>query len=105
MLGPEDRVIAASDIDAILEEIGSVDTGLPPDRDDGAAPPRSRRLRRIREGQQIAGVCTGLAAYSDIDVAWVRTVFVLGTIVTVGFLGLAYIALAFILPIDQAARR
>jgi phage shock protein PspC (stress-responsive transcriptional regulator) len=99
MLDPEDRVFSAADVGGVLEAIGSIDTGRPPDRDDGAAPPRPRRLRRIREGQQIAGVCTGLAAYSDIDVSWVRTLFVLGTLVTAGILGLVYIALAFILPI------
>ena len=60
---------------------------------------RPRRLKRVREGQQIAGVCTGLAAYSEIDVDWVRTVFVLGTLVTAGVLGIVYIAMAFILPV------
>ena len=33
------------------------------------------------------------------DVAWVRTLFVLGTVVTAGVLGLVYVALAFILPV------
>ena len=61
--------------------------------------PRGRRLQRIREGQQIAGVCNGLAVYAQLDVAWVRTLFVLGTLVTAGILGLVYIALAFILPV------
>ncbi len=61
--------------------------------------PRGRRLQRVREGQQIAGVCNGLAAYSEIDVDWVRTIFVLGTLVTAGLLGLVYIAMAFILPV------
>jgi len=44
-------------------------------------------------------VCQGLAAYSEIDVAWVRTIFVLGTVVTAGFGLLVYLALAFILPV------
>jgi phage shock protein C len=59
----------------------------------------SRRLYRIREGQQLAGVCNGLAAYAELPVDWVRTLFVLGTLVTAGLLGLVYIALAFILPV------
>ena len=44
-------------------------------------------------------MCTGLAAYSEIDVDWIRTLFVLGTLVTAGILGLVYIAMAFILPV------
>jgi phage shock protein PspC (stress-responsive transcriptional regulator) len=53
------------------------------------------------------GVGNGLAAYAELDVAWVRTGFVLGTLATAGILGLVYIALAFILPVDatRGARR
>ena len=48
-------------------------------RDGGpSAQPRPRRLRRIREGQQIAGVCNGLADYAELDVAWVRSGFLFG---------------------------
>jgi phage shock protein C len=89
----------ATDIDGVLEEIGAVDTGRDPVTEEARARPRARRLHRIREGQQIAGVCTGLAAYSELDVAWVRTLFVLGTLVTAGMLGLVYVAMAFILPV------
>lgn len=100
LAGSGDPLVSVGDIDAILEEIGAVDTGSDP-RTDGAVPkPRARRLRRIREGQEIAGVCTGLAAYAELDVDWVRTLFVLGTLVTAGILGLVYLALVFILPID-----
>ncbi len=45
-------------------------------------------------------MCTGLADYSEIDVDWVRTIFVLGALVTAGLLIVVYIAMAFILPID-----
>ena len=47
----------------------------------------------------MAGVCTGLAAYAEIDVAWVRTLFVFATILTAGIFLLVYVALAFILPV------
>jgi phage shock protein PspC (stress-responsive transcriptional regulator) len=101
LLESDDRLVIAADIDGILEEIGAVDTGSNdpvPDEVD-ARRPRARRLQRIREGQQVAGVCNGLAAYAELDVAWVRTGFVLGTLVTAGILGLVYIALVFILPV------
>lgn len=97
--GSGDRLVTAADIDGILDEIGAVDTGHDQGTDEAGPHPRARRLRRIREGQKIAGVCTGLAAYAELDVAWVRTLFVLGTLITAGILGLVYIALAFILPV------
>ena len=92
-----DRLLTTADIDAVLDEVGTVDTGGEPVTE-AAEPPR-RRLRRIREGQQVAGVCNGIAAYSEINVDWVRTTVVLGTIFTGGILGVVYIALAVILPI------
>lgn len=99
LVGSGDRLILATDIDRILDEIGTVDTGHDPATEPASALPRARRLRRIRDGQAVAGVCNGLAAYADLPVDWVRTLFVLGTIVTGGILGLVYIALAFILPV------
>ncbi len=97
--GSDDRLITVTDIDGVLEAIGAVDTGRDPVAGEASAPTGPRRLKRVREGQQIAGVCTGLAAYSEIDVDWIRTLFVLGTLVTAGILGLVYIAMAFILPV------
>jgi phage shock protein PspC (stress-responsive transcriptional regulator) len=99
LLGSNDRVVTTTDIDAVLEEIGAVETGHDPESHEGTSQPRKRRLQRIREGKQIAGVCAGLAAYAELDVDWVRTLFVLGTLVTAGILGLVYIALAFTLPV------
>jgi phage shock protein C len=104
LLGSGDRLVTATDIDGILEEIGAVDTGRDPVADETDTRPRARHLHRIREGQQIAGVCNGLAAYADLRVDWVRTLFVLGTVVTAGLFGLVYVALAFILPVSATAR-
>ena len=59
-----------------------------------------RRLRRIQRGQWFAGVCNGLADYADIGVDWVRTGFVLGSLVTAASWPLGYIALVFILPVS-----
>lgn len=100
-----DRIVSVADVEGILDEIGAVDTGMGPEPDEDVRAPRRRRLQRIREGQQIAGVCTGLASYAEVDVDWVRTVFVLGTLVTAGILGLVYIALIFILPIAPKPAR
>ena len=100
LLGSDDRLVTAADIDGVLEEIGAVDTGHDPVADEGSVRTRARRLHRIREGKKIAGVCTGLAAYAELDVAWVRTLFVFATLLTAGIFALVYIALAFILPVS-----
>ena len=100
LLGSDDRLVTTADIDGVLEEIGAVDTGHDPVADEGRVRTRARRLHRIREGKKIAGVCTGLAAYAELDVAWVRTLFVFATLLTAGIFALVYIALAFILPVS-----
>jgi phage shock protein C len=99
-LGAEKTVIDSADVSAVLEAVGAVDaapgvepTATPPDR------PRRRRLMRIREGQEWAGVCTGLAAYAELDANVVRWIFVFLAIVTAGIFLLVYIAAMFILPV------
>ena len=69
-----------------------------PRRPTAPSPQRDRRLERIREGQQIAGVCNGLAAYAEINVNWVRALFLFATAVTAGGFLLVYAVLAFMLP-------
>jgi phage shock protein PspC (stress-responsive transcriptional regulator) len=103
LLASDDRVVTATDIDGVLEEIGAVDTGHEPVAEEAERRPGSRRLYRIREGQKVAGVCSGLAAYAHMEVDLVRTLFVLATIVTAGGFGLVYIALAYILPVVEKA--
>ncbi len=98
--GTDDRILTIADIDAVLAEIGPVGTGDDqPVASDTDRPHGRRRLRRIREGQSIAGVCTGLSAYSEIRIDWVRTVFVLLTLATAGLFAIVYLVLAFALPI------
>lgn len=102
VLAPADQVLDASQIGGVLDETGAVD----PDRPAGASPtPRRpgtrRKLYRIREGQDIAGVCTGLAAYSEIDVDWVRFIFMVLAVFTAGIFLLVYVGMAFALPIVE----
>ena len=105
-LASGDRLMTAADIDAVLEEVGAVDTGREPGAGEAAARSATtagrRRLHRIRDGQQVAGVCNGLAAYTGIDVAWVRTLFLVATTLTAGVFALVYFGLAVILPIEPA---
>src|SRR6188508_2080978 len=99
-VGAADRVLTIEDIRAVLDAIGPVGaTDERPAPSVPAATPRRRRLYRIRENQWIAGVCTGLAAYSEIGVDWVRTIFLLLIVMTAGLFVFVYVALAFLLPV------
>lgn len=57
-----------------------------------------KKLYRVMEGKSIAGVCTGLAEYFNLDVSIIRLAWVLFT-----FFGgsgiLAYIIAALIIPV------
>ena len=57
-----------------------------------------KKLRRLPEQGQIAGVCAGLADYFDIDVTLVRLIFIVLAIVTGGGMVLAYLVLALVVP-------
>jgi phage shock protein PspC (stress-responsive transcriptional regulator) len=116
LLRPHKNVVTEAEVMAILNEIGPVQTA------DGQTievePPKSqpamssrfdartgevrtrRRFFRIRQGSKWAGICTGLAAYADVDVSLVRVVVVLGTFFTGFFPGLlAYFVATIIVPV------
>lgn len=100
-LSPTKSVISASEMAKILDEMGPVQgeagagEGAQASAKPGAGP---RRLYRIRDGAQIAGVCAGLGAYFDIDVNWMRVLFLVGTVLTSGFFIFVYIAMMFMIP-------
>lgn len=97
------KLIDDDDVRTVLDEIGTVDTGnTDPTAPAAPAAPRGRvrrRLYRIREGQEWAGVCTGLAAYAQLEVNVVRWVFVGLGLVTVGAFLLVYVVAMFVLPV------
>ncbi len=58
-----------------------------------------KKLTRSTDNRMLAGVAAGLAAYFDMDPTLMRVIFVLGTLLTGGGLGiLIYIALWIIMP-------
>lgn len=61
-------------------------------------PPR-KRIYKIRDGKQVAGICGGLADYANFDRDTFRVFFIVAAVVT-GFIPLliCYIILAFVLP-------
>jgi phage shock protein C len=102
LLRAETRIVSRAEIGAILERIGSVETGnaeAAASAGAGGASERPRRLCRIEEGKWLFGVCQGLAAYSSITVEWVRAIFVIVSVFTGGIPILIYVVLMFVLPV------
>jgi phage shock protein C len=61
--------------------------------------PRPRRLTRSSRYKIIAGVCGGLAEYFDMDPTVMRVLYVLVSVLSAAFPGIAaYIVLMFLMP-------
>jgi phage shock protein PspC (stress-responsive transcriptional regulator) len=105
-LGPHKSVVTTHEIEEIVREMGPIEApgeapgsggkDNPTQGEGSAAPPK--RLYRIQAGAMIAGVCTGLATYFGMDVALIRTVFVVVAILTKGAAIVAYIVMMFVIP-------
>jgi len=59
-----------------------------------------RRLYRSTSDKKIAGVCSGLAHYFEVEVTLVRLLFVAATIFSCGLALLCYIVAWIIMPSD-----
>lgn len=60
-----------------------------------------RRLVRNTDDQLLGGVCSGLADYFGIDTTLVRVLVVVGTILGLGSLIVAYLAAWLLIPRDH----
>jgi phage shock protein PspC (stress-responsive transcriptional regulator) len=120
-LGSGRNVLGEAEMKRILEQMGPVETG---EQAVGGAPsggasagsasgpgvaaaPREtsgpKRLYLVREGEMIAGVCNGLAAYFGVDPTIVRLVFVVLLFLSGGLIAIAYLVLMFIIPTAKTA--
>lgn len=112
-LSAHKSVVSAEEMQQILTEMGPVNgesgagaAGGPQATADSHERPQggaadstaTRRLYQIREGAMISGVCKGLAAYFNVDVAIVRLIFVALAFLTWGAWILAYIVMMFVIP-------
>ena len=99
--GGAQRTVTIADVSAVLQEIGGVDG----EDFESAAPlgdfVPTRRLYRLHDGKHLSGLCAGLAAYSTLGVAWVRTLFVLLAVFSGGFLVVVYVILMFVVPLAR----
>ena len=107
-LQPHKNVLTAAEINDVLKEMGPVQTdgdapsgataGEQPQAGTRSAGSAPKRLYQIRQGAMLSGVCTGLAAYVNIDVTIVRIVFAVLTVLTGGLWILAYIVMMLVVP-------
>jgi len=113
VLGSAKTVVLASEVKAVIDEMGPVEAAGEPGAAPGAAPAGGareapgatqaggqaapRRLFRIHDGAMVAGVCNGLAAYLGLDVSLVRIIFIVLTLIW-GFGAVVYLVMAFIVP-------
>ena len=111
-LGPHKNVLTAAEIDEVVRQMGPVQSesaGDTPSATPGATQPAGtaqnassgpsvRRLYQIREGAMISGVCTGIAAYLDVDVTVVRILFALFAVLTYGLGVVVYIGMMLVIP-------
>lgn len=58
----------------------------------------NKRLTRIQRDHMLAGVCSGLAEYMDMDPTVIRLIFVLLFFVTGPGILLAYLIMAIVIP-------
>lgn len=98
-------VVTKAEVEQVIQEMGPVEEGSATKEEASTSqtPPKEevrapKRLFLIGEGAYIAGVCTGLAAYFDLDVTIVRAIFVILTVLTSGAWCLVYAALMFLVP-------
>lgn len=114
-IGPHKNVVTDEEIEQVLREMGPVDGGA----EEGAGPHAAdssgasaaregrstRRLYRIREGQVVSGVCTGLATYFNVDLSIVRAIFIVLAILTWGAWLIAYLIMTILIPYADTAEQ
>jgi phage shock protein PspC (stress-responsive transcriptional regulator) len=62
------------------------------------APENNRRLVRRTDDRMIAGVCSGIAEYTGVDVTVVRLAAVVGAVLGFGSLIVAYVVAWLLMP-------
>ena len=65
---------------------------------DPVSPEPRKRLIRPQQDKMIAGVCAGIADYFGMDVTMVRLLVVVGTVLGLGSLVIAYIIAWILIP-------
>ncbi|HEX7651315.1 MAG TPA: PspC domain-containing protein [Candidatus Paceibacterota bacterium] len=92
-------VLTDEEVATVIREMGPVSgSGEAQGDEDAPRPHAAKRLYRVREGDMIAGVANGLAAYFNIDVVPVRLLFVILLFATSGGFIFAYLLAWIFIP-------
>jgi phage shock protein PspC (stress-responsive transcriptional regulator) len=107
-LQPHKNVLTVAEIDSVIKDMGPVQSDGGATSPAADVPPRPntaagetaapRRLYQIREGAMLSGVCTGFAAYLNVDVSVIRIAFVVLALLTGGLWIIAYLAMMLVIP-------
>jgi phage shock protein PspC (stress-responsive transcriptional regulator) len=100
-LSPAKTVVTAGEMARILEEMGPVEGEREENAPRAEAGPHDgarKRLYRIKDGAWIAGICTGLAAYLNVEVTIVRLIAIVLGFLTSGWILLVYLIAMFMIP-------
>ncbi len=99
-LSLEKEVINISDIEQVIETMGGPGEFKEEANDNNfnsTASKKNKRLFRNTDDRMIAGICSGLGNYFNIDATWVRIIFIVSIILSGASL-LAYIILWIVVP-------
>jgi phage shock protein PspC (stress-responsive transcriptional regulator) len=110
-LSARKNVVTADEIEAIIKAMGPVDAGTEGDAtaaknnnaDSTAKIPTPKRLYRIYEGSMFRGVCSGIAAYFNVDATLIRALFIILTLLTGGGWIVVYLIMMFVMPVARTA--
>lgn len=97
-------IITLSDVEVVIASMGSVEDFDDDEQGKATATASSeKKLYRNPDDKIIAGVCSGIGAYTNIDPLWVRIGFAVLTIASSGLGILAYVILALVIPEAKSA--
>jgi phage shock protein PspC (stress-responsive transcriptional regulator) len=99
-LRPDKNVVSFEEMTAILEAMGPIveEASIPREEPRASEPEGPRRLYRQPNGAVIEGVCMGLSEYFNIDVVFIRIIFVVLAMVSGGFGTLLYFVMIVAVP-------
>ena len=85
-VGAGDRVVSLDLVEQVAKALGMPDGSQEGPRQDGAEAIGEKKIFRDPDGKKVAGVCSGLAIYLDVDVTLIRILMLLAILFgTAGF--------------------
>lgn len=98
-LPPDRSVVTLAELEAALQEIGSVQVpGASPATAEHGTRGAARQLQQVSDGALISGVCLGFARYFGLNVSALRVFAVLLLLLSGGGVILVYVALMLLMP-------